>query len=145
MSLINVFAPGRGVVRNTATGSNVVKVGVSTAGAGTVRSEVNATVLVKAVPTGASMSHPSIKVDTRTGSVRGQQIVPVVDLPEGGTVEHELNSEKIDVVFFNAAGRKMNNMDWEVVDEGSFKVYLPYSDSPTEDSFTGEARIVRWD
>ncbi len=92
---------------------------------------------------GLKDSQMSLPLDYVQPSVLNRQNIRVVDIKEGDLVNHGLNTRDVAVRFFDTSGREVKNMDWEVMNESTVKVYLPYIDSPAVDAFTGDIYIER--
>ncbi len=73
------------------------------------------------------------------------QNISVVGLTEGMHVYHDLNTMKLEVTFYDANGRQVKEMDFEPVNNEMIAVYLPYSDQPIEDTFTGDIYLKKRD
>lgn len=68
--------------------------------------------------------------------------IAVNNIENEALVTHTLESQKLSVSFF-ANNRQVNNIDWEPVSSTQIRVYLPYSDTPVIDTFTGEIFIIK--
>lgn len=138
--VIRVYDIGRAVVRKSTTTTGV-SVATKRIAAEKVVSEVGATVKVVARPSVSTSGACKVVVDSRMAAVRSEQTLALVGVEEADLVAHGLGTGKIDVVFYDVNGRRVVNMDFEPVGTTHFKVYLPFSDTPVDDSFTGEAWV----
>lgn len=72
-----------------------------------------------------------------------QQNILVENLEEGAIVPHNLDSVFLAGRFFLPNGRELKYIDFECVDNGSIKIYLPMSDDNVVDTFTGEILLEK--
>lgn len=71
------------------------------------------------------------------------QNIEVESLTEGQIITHNLKSTRIEVSFFQSVGgRPVREIDYEVIDQDSFKVYLPILESGGLD-FIGDIYIKK--
>ena len=71
------------------------------------------------------------------------QNISVVDLVEGEEVPHILGTKKISALFFDSNNRWVKEIDFDPIEINKIKVYLPFTDSPTEDKFTGDIFLTK--
>ena len=64
------------------------------------------------------------------------QNISVVDLVEGDEVEHILGTKK-------SNNRWVKEIDFDPIEINKIKVYLPFTDSPSEDKFTGDIFLTK--
>jgi len=75
-------------------------------------------------------------------SVPTSQNIPVSGIVTESLVTHTLDSVKLSVEFY-INNRLVNNIDWEPVSTTQIRVYLSYSDTPIEDTFSGDIFIIK--
>lgn len=73
------------------------------------------------------------------------QNISVEGLTDGMHVYHNLNTSKVEVSFFDTNGRQIKEIDYEPVNDEMIAIYLPFTDNPTEDTFTGDVYIKKRD
>jgi len=66
----------------------------------------------------------------------------VEDLADGDPFEHNLNSEKLAVSFYNTSGVQQYDVRWEPYDANNILIYLPTLESGGN-TFTGEIFIQK--
>lgn len=71
------------------------------------------------------------------------QNIIVVDLEEGEIVTHNLQTQKLEVTFFDSNNRQVKEMDFEPISETQIKVYLPFGDGIVTPKFTGDIYLKR--
>lgn len=69
--------------------------------------------------------------------------IPVVDLLDGDELTHNLNTQKLNVFFFDVNNRLVKEIDFEPITNNKIKVHLPFTDSPDEDKFTGDIFLTK--
>lgn len=75
-------------------------------------------------------------------SVPTSQNITVSGIITESLVTHTLDSIKLSVQFY-VNNRLVNNIDWEPVSTTQIRVYLPYSDTPIDDTFSGDIFIIK--
>lgn len=70
----------------------------------------------------------------------GFENVPVNNITNGGVINHNLDSVKLEVGFYGADNRPINyTIDWEPLNNDSIRVYLPLGIS----GFTGDVFLKK--
>lgn len=69
--------------------------------------------------------------------------ISVVDLVDGDEVTHTLGTKKITALFFDTNNRWVKEIDFEPTTINKIKVYLPFTDTPDEDKFTGDIFLTK--
>lgn len=57
-------------------------------------------------------------------------------------ITHNLDTLKLSVQFYQN-NRLVTNIDWEPVSPTQIRIYLPYSDTPIIDTFSGEIFLIK--
>lgn len=75
-------------------------------------------------------------------SVPTTQNVLVENITTDALVTHNLDTVKLSVQFYKN-NRQVMNIDWEPVSPTQLRIYLPYSDTPVIDTFSGEIFLIK--
>ncbi len=81
-------------------------------------------------------------VSSVISAVPTTQNIAVENLATDALVTHNLNTLKLSVQFYQN-NRQVTNVDWEPVSTTQLRIYLPYSDTPVIDTFTGEIFLIK--
>lgn len=81
-------------------------------------------------------------VSSVISAVPTTQNIVVENLATEALVTHNLNTLKLSVEFYKN-NRQVTNVDWEPVSTTQLRIYLPYSDTPIVDTFTGEIFLIK--
>jgi hypothetical protein len=144
MSVVRVSTSGGVVVKATRRITSVV--GVNTVGYATDRLEVTGPMKVVGVTDSYGSrveKNRRVLVNVSRAAVANQQNIVVQNLLEGAIVPHNLDSMFLAGRFFLPSGRELKHLDFECVDNGNIKVYLPMADNDLVDTFTGEILLER--
>lgn len=70
------------------------------------------------------------------------QNISVENIVTETLVTHNLDTLKLSVEFYKN-NRPVNNIDWEPVSINQIRIYLPFSDTPVVDTFTGDIFLIK--
>jgi hypothetical protein len=81
-------------------------------------------------------------VSSVISAVPTTQNLAVVSLVTESLITHNLDTLKVSVQFYRN-NRLVTNIDWEPVSTTQIRIYLPYSDTPVTDTFSGEIFLIK--
>jgi hypothetical protein len=99
-------------------------------------------VFLKPKPAAFTEGVAKVKINTGSYSLEKQNIT-VSNIADEAEITHSLGTSKLDVTFYDAGGRKNNNIDWQSLDPNTIKVFLPWADNDEPDVFTGDIFIIK--
>lgn len=143
MGIVTVVLGGKNVVViNTATAQLNIKSNKTVVGPN-VSATLPGVANVALSGVASIYNRAKVLIETRGSVARHKVRLTVSGIEEGDLVHHGLGTEQIDdVKFFDANNRIIKDMDWQVDGLNNIIVYLPYSDTPVVDSFSGTILVV---
>ena len=89
-----------------------------------------------------------ISTDTRTAlnlkyDTSNISNYPNVNITDSTIFTHNLNSQKLDVSFYEDGKKEINIIDWQPLTNSTIIIYLPIRDKPTKYKFTGDIYITK--
>jgi len=81
-------------------------------------------------------------VSSVINAVPTTQNIVVENLVTESLITHTLDTLKVSVQFYKN-NRVLTNIDWEPVSTTQIRIYLPYSDTPIIDTFSGEVFLIK--